>query len=193
MMIILNRILIGRQTPDLVFEYEDLQSILVSQISPADDNQFITVLFDLDTYIQEKERKKIIEKTEFRKLPLGKDPILIDDIKLRIIEDLKKQRKRGGLSSITEDNKIVQEILFVDNFFLTSKGKDISQLYPQLIGVKKKKHKKKNDDMEEEMELGDGNGHGHDHMAQEEYKYGTDGRPLSQEELEEKQMKMVKY
>jgi len=193
---VLKRILIERQTPDLVFDYEELQSILVSQIGPLDNNNLNTILFDLETYILEKERKKIVEETDFRKLPLGKSPILIDDIKQRILEEQKRQRKRGGMLSVSEE-KIVQEITFVDNFFLTSKGKDISQLYPQVsIAKKKHKHKKKkqNED-EDDMDMGEHHDNVNDmnNNMNEENKYGESGRHLSQEEMDEKHMKMVKY
>ncbi len=185
---VLKRILIERQTPDLVFEYDDLQNILLGMSNPIDTLNIITVLFDLESYILEKEKKKISEDTPFKKLPLSKTPILIDDIKMKILEDQRNKRKRGATLSIMEE-KIVQEITFVDNFFHTAKGKEISQLYPNTALLKKKKQKKKknqDDQEEDEIEL-DVN-----RNPQVEIRQQDENRNLSQEEKDENQMKMVR-
>lgn len=185
MMEVIKHILIARQTPDLVFEYEELQSILVSNLNPGEHLNIQTVLFDLENYIMEKEKKKISEDTDFKKLPLGKTPIIIDEVKYRLIEDIKNKRKRGGMSVVAEE-KLVQEITFVDNFFHTERGRDIASRNPDTTHVKKKK-KKKNDDYyeEEEIEL-DKN------MQKEEMnKQNMEEKHLSQEEKDERQMKMV--
>jgi len=140
------RILSERQKEDLAFDYEELKEIILENMI-HDQISWRTVIFDLENYIREKEKLKIIEETEFKKLPLGQTPILIDDLKQKILEDQRIKKRRTGMSSTSiADEKIVEEITFVDNFFHTLKGKDISLLYPH-VGVMKKKHKKnKNQD-----------------------------------------------
>lgn len=195
MMKILKRILEERQKPNLVFKYDDIKEFISQKIFDIQAN-WMTVIFDLESYIQEKERKKLREATDFKKLPLGQQPILIDEIKMKLLEDLKSKRKRGGLSSMAEE-KIVQEITFVDNFFHTHKGKEISQLYPNLNAKKKIKqlNKKKNADEKEneEVDMGMGMGSIAEHQSQHEENkyYDENNNKLSQEEIDEKQMKMV--
>lgn len=148
MLVVLKRILEERQVPDLIFDYYNQQQVIISFLQQSDkfNLNVLTILFDLEEHISKKEKEKIILPTDFKKLPLEKDTN-IEDIKFRIFKEPKSNKRRSGMSVL--ETKEDKEISFIDNFFHTHEGRNVSQLFPN-IGTNKKKKKKIE---EEEVEL----------------------------------------
>ena len=141
------RILEERQKKEEKVDYDTL----LSNISKDNLNIKIpvneSILFDLVGYINEKDKKKIVEETDFRKLPLDFEHQRVDEI-LSIIYDKNNNKKRKKQNYVVDNQS--KEIKFYDNFWMTKIGKEFLQANPSQPYVKKAKKKNHQDNQEEE-------------------------------------------
>ena len=141
------RILEERQKKDEKIDYNHLMNNISKDSLIIKVPENISILFDLVGYINEKDKKKVVEDTEFRQLPLDFENQRVDEI-LSIIYD-KNHTKRKKKQNYSIDNQS-KEIKFYDNFWMTKIGKEFLQANPSQPYVKKIKKKNHQESMEEE-------------------------------------------
>jgi hypothetical protein len=146
--IIQKRILEERQKNDLKFDSDNLKN----QFIMALQNEVIreelnlkknhSILFDIINFLEEKDKRKIIEDKSFRIMPLNINNIEINEfLNTMNMEEMRKSQK-----SLKEKNFKNQEIIFSDNFFHTDAGRIIMEQYPRSNVIKKKKNNRNDED-----------------------------------------------
>jgi hypothetical protein len=114
------RILQERQNPDLKFDYDALQNQLGDLLLEKIKFHSESILFDIEEFVEDKERKKLIEDKSFRILPIKLHVPNLDDILSYILEsDPTNAGRRSTFikrKKTSIDTKAVQEIKFVNDF-----------------------------------------------------------------------------
>lgn len=133
------RILMERQNSDMKFDYDMMKENIISPLFGMYDPY--SILFNIEQYIDEKEQAKIIEDNHFRLLPLEIDSIKVEDVLATINEDGEsvKNFKKKRIQALFTEVKAMQEIKFVDNYYVTDAGKEFVQMNPRRFYIKKKK------------------------------------------------------
>jgi len=136
--LIQKRILEERQKNDLKFDNDNLKNDFISSLysfvdkSELDLRKNTSLLFDILKFLEERNKKKIIEDMSFRVMPLNINSLDINDVVNMINNEEMHSSKKS-------ESKANQEIHFTDNYFFTDVGRSIMELHPRVNLVKKRK------------------------------------------------------
>jgi hypothetical protein len=115
------RILNERQNPDHSMDYNEIQNNLDNIIIGEIINELNikkSIIFDIQEYCDEKERKKLVENMNFRILPIKYNSnINITEVLAAILESSFNSKTNMGMRRKTIDTKAVQEIKFIKDFY----------------------------------------------------------------------------